>query len=295
MTFNHKNYISDAIEGFLKQETNFPFEILIHDDASSDGTAEIVRQYQAENPGLIRAFLQSENQYSQGNKPGRILVNLSKGKYIALCEGDDYWTDPFKLQKQVEFMEAHPGCTISSHKLMIKYENGVQEDEVFPAIDGNHLFTLNDLLKNRFLKTCALMYRRIDDEGYLEFVKGFRVGDAPLIFYYAQMGYVGYLGDCMAVYRVHGGGVWSRRSNFDQIMAGLDTRLRLKSKLNVRFPKVYNAKILMHSLNIANHFYKHGEIEKAKEYLKISWSHFYAGNVNQWTKLLRLTSKLVGK
>src|SRR6056297_583375 len=97
ITYNHEPYIEDALEGFLLQETDFPFEILIHDDASTDHTADIIREYESTFPTLIKPIYQSENQYSQGNRPGIINIKRAKGEYIALCEGDDYWTDPFKL------------------------------------------------------------------------------------------------------------------------------------------------------------------------------------------------------
>ncbi|PKD44652.1 glycosyltransferase [Rhodohalobacter barkolensis] len=110
ITFNHKKYIRDAIEGILIQKTTFPVEIIIHDDASTDSTATIIREYKKEYPDLFRIILQDENQWSKGGGSiyARFVFPEAKGKYIALCEGDDYWTDPLKLQKQVEFMEENP-------------------------------------------------------------------------------------------------------------------------------------------------------------------------------------------
>lgn len=107
-TYNHGKFIQDAIEGFLMQKTNFPIEIIIHDDASTDNTATIVKQYAEKHPGLIITILQTINQYSQGIKPWpNFVFPKARGKYIALCEGDDYWTDPLKLQKQVDFLEGN--------------------------------------------------------------------------------------------------------------------------------------------------------------------------------------------
>lgn len=111
-TFNHENYIAKCIEGFLMQQTDFLIEILIFEDASNDGTAEIVKNYAAQDDRII-TFIQSENQWSQ-QKYGMIdwLFPAAKGKYIALCEGDDYWTDPLKLQKQVDILEADPSIAM---------------------------------------------------------------------------------------------------------------------------------------------------------------------------------------
>jgi len=110
ITYNHENYIRDAIEGFLMQKTSFPIEIIIHDDASTDNTAQIIKEYEDKYPDLFCNIFQNENQWSKGGGSiyARFLYPQARGKYIALCEGDDYWTDPLKLQKKVDFMEVNP-------------------------------------------------------------------------------------------------------------------------------------------------------------------------------------------
>ena len=107
--FNHARYIRDTLDGFVMQKTDFKFEILIHDDASTDETADIIREYEAKYPDLIKPIYQKENQYSKDVWITDVFqLRRSKGKYIALCEGDDYWTDPDKLQKQYDALESHP-------------------------------------------------------------------------------------------------------------------------------------------------------------------------------------------
>jgi len=113
LTYNHEPYIRSAIEGFLKQNTTFHFEVLMHDDASTDHTASIIREYEEKYPDIINPIYQIENQYSKGVwVSGVYQFPRAKGKYIAICEGDDYWTDPLKLQKQVDLMEKYHAASM---------------------------------------------------------------------------------------------------------------------------------------------------------------------------------------
>lgn len=115
IAYNHEKYIRRALEGFVSQKTNFKYEIIVHDDASPDSTADIIREYEAKYPELIRAIYQTENQYSQGKSVRPFVAALVRGKYVAICEGDDYWTDPYKLQKQFDALEAHPEVDLCAH------------------------------------------------------------------------------------------------------------------------------------------------------------------------------------
>ena len=128
LTYNHELYIRDAIEGFLAQKTSFGYEIIIHDDASTDKTAEIIREYEQKYPNLIRGIYQEENQFGKNQPSIEWILELEKqnckGKYIALCEGDDYWIDAQKLQLQVDYLEAHPECIMTVHDTIdMDYKN----------------------------------------------------------------------------------------------------------------------------------------------------------------------------
>lgn len=144
ITYNHHAFIRDAIKGFLMQETDFEYEILIHDDASTDGTAEIIREYTRAKStrGLFRAVFQEENTFSKtGLYP--FLMPLAKGKYVAFCDGDDYWTDPLKLQKQVDFMEAHPEYSMCYHDHVILNIEGFFEK---PSAHEPQHYTAEELI-----------------------------------------------------------------------------------------------------------------------------------------------------
>ena len=162
ITYNHEQFISETIEGFLRQKTTFPIEILIHDDASTDRTADVIRKYEKDHPDLIFPIYQKENQYSKGNLPGKINLERAKGKYLAFCEGDDYWTDPFKLQKQVDFLELNPDFGLvhtdnnnffENNRKSIKSHKAVY----YPNPPSGSVF--NELLMKNFISTLTVMVR----------------------------------------------------------------------------------------------------------------------------------------
>ncbi len=133
LAFNHEKYIRRTLEGFVNQHTNFKFEVLIHDDASTDGTADIIREYEKRYPDLIKPIYQTENQHSRGVKiQTKFNYPRAKGKYFAYCEGDDYWTNENKLQKQYDIMERHPECSICVHEVQCINEDGSVNDRVIP-------------------------------------------------------------------------------------------------------------------------------------------------------------------
>ena len=124
ITYNHELYIRQCLDGFVMQKTNFRFIAIVHDDASTDGNADIIKEYAKKYPDIIHPILQTENQHSKGFKEAKeMLINLClQSKYVAYCEGDDYWTDPLKLQKQFDFMEANPEYAACFHPARIHYE-----------------------------------------------------------------------------------------------------------------------------------------------------------------------------
>ena len=123
MTYNHEKFIEKALKGFLMQKADFKYEILVHDDASTDKTQEILKKYEKKYPELIKVIYQKENQYSLGKSPVKNLYNIASGKYIAICEGDDYWIDEYKLQKQVDFLEENIDFYATYHNVLVVDEN----------------------------------------------------------------------------------------------------------------------------------------------------------------------------
>ena len=212
-TYNHARFIRQCMDGFLQQKTSFPIEVLIHDDASTDGTQDIIREYETKYPNIVKPIYQKENQYSKGVKVSLVYnYSRARGKYIALCEGDDYWTDPYKLQKQVDFLESHPDYVMCSHRFnQYIQEKGFLEEEQDKDFEGAD-YDLKNLIGGKWLtQTLTVMYRR--SALNLKRYAAYGMSMDMILFYELLKIGKGYcFPDIMAVYRLHNGGVWSEVS-----------------------------------------------------------------------------------
>ena len=217
LTYNHASFIRQALDGFLMQKTSFPFEVLIHDDASTDGTQEIIREYVARYPEIIKPVYQTENQWQKGVPVSKkFQFPRVRGKYVAMCEGDDYWTDPLKLQKQVDFLDGHPDYSVCFHPVRVLWENDPGKEEIFPLPEARfHKTTLtaDDLIQQNFIQTNSVVYRWAfpEFESLDDYPEGILPGDWYLHLIHAKHGKIGFLEDTMSVYRRHEGGIWQNR------------------------------------------------------------------------------------
>ncbi|MBS4174155.1 glycosyltransferase [Bacillus sp. FJAT-49736] len=215
VSYNHEDFIAEAIESFLMQKTNFEYEILIYDDASTDSTQEIIRRYEKKYPNVIKPIYGKVNQYSRGLKViGSINNKRARGKYIALCEGDDYWTNPYKLQKQVDYMENNPECTLCAHtveKVSVKNEKIGYER----PYDKSTVCPISDMILGGgyFVGTVSLLFPRKLMENPPEFYYQSPVGDYPLQIILSSKGYTYFIDEAMAAYRVGGKGSWSKKQS----------------------------------------------------------------------------------
>lgn len=209
ITYNHELYIRDAINSFLSQVVNFKYEIIIHDDASSDGTAKIICEYEARYPELLRCIYQKSNQYSLGNKPFQsFVVPYARGKYIAICEGDDYWTDPYKLQKQIDFLEMNDDYVMCYSDAIIRLGD-VFLDDVTEGYKGD--LNSEELQRSPNINTLTVCFRNIF-RGQPEFALA-KYEDRAMWSYLGHYGKGKYLSSIKpSVYRVHSDGIHSSAS-----------------------------------------------------------------------------------
>ncbi len=223
LTFNHEKYVRKTLDGFLMQKTNFKFEVLVHDDASTDNTASIIREYEEKYPDIIKPIYQTENQYSKRVKISWIYqYPRVNGKYIAFCEGDDYWTDEYKLQKQFDIMEANENLSICCHTVQCANENGEITKAQFPNI-----YIEKVLDERKFVETILNSYQFQTSSYFIkasvfkrhngiipDFILKLRVGDVGLLLLSSLCGSLCFIDEKMSVYRRNVPGSWSVRQSF---------------------------------------------------------------------------------
>ena len=198
MTFNQENYVRECIEGILMQKTTFPVEILIHDDASTDKTSKIIREYELKYPKLIKTYYQKENSHTKPDKHKRreVFMNFRLGKYEAICEGDDYWTDPLKLQKQTDYLEKNKSVGLVYTKVRCSNNNEIIGGQMI----GNAIFYQNKI------PTLSTLYRLDLKKEYLRDVKpedkNWKMGDYPTWLWFYINSKVSFIDEVTAVYRV---------------------------------------------------------------------------------------------
>lgn len=243
ITYNHESYIRQCLDGFVMQKTNFRFEAIVHDDASTDGTAAIVREYAEKYPNIIMPIFETDNQYSK--KDGsldRIMMEHMKGKYIAFCEGDDYWTDPLKLQKQVDLLEDNPdyGMVFMDNKILYDEKSVFVDNKQKQAIINDENLKWKILSQKDFLiATCSILVRStlyLDIRKLREDFDGFMMGDTQLLFHLSRMSKVGHIKDISCVYRKHIGGA-TNTGNLEKSLAFVSNVVKMKLQL----ARKYNA------------------------------------------------------
>ncbi len=206
--YNHEPFLRKCLDGFVMQQTNFPFEILVHDDASTDHSADIIREYEAKYPDLFRPIYEKENQYFKQHLWADIQFPRAKGKYIAICEGDDHWTDPLKLQKQIDYLESHPECALCFHNAILHWDNEGQPDSVFASIEERDYSGI-ELITKWYCSTASIVFKASLKDGFSQLCKNhplMKIGDRPLVTYCSKYGTVHGIPDIMSVYTKHIGG-----------------------------------------------------------------------------------------
>lgn len=215
LVYNHAPFIRQSMDGILMQKTDFPFDIVIHDDASTDGTEEILREYAKAYPDKITLLTETENQYSQGVRiVADLLMPRVTGKYFCICEGDDYWSDPQKLQRQYDALEQNPACSVCVHRVQCVDEEGNPIDRVFPPVDVKvGVLTAEEYISYEvgqskwMFQTTSVLLRSEFLPDYMSDAPGFiniyrKAGDLQLMLYCLTKGDAWFIDAFMSCYRV---------------------------------------------------------------------------------------------
>lgn len=287
LSYNHEKFIAQTLNGFLMQQTNFPFEILIHDDASTDNTANLISDYASNYPDIIFPILQKENQHSKlgGRINFRFNFPRAKGKYIALCEGDDYWTDPLKLQKQVDFLETHPDFNICFHNAKILKGSEFLSKKIYKPNRKENI-TFIDLLNGDYTKTCCSIFR-FDKSIYTTQLNMFQ--DTSLFLFCLKDGAKAhYINEDMAVYRIHEGGAWGLKSTLKQLLSKFQIyEYLLVTYQQQNYTPIINHKLKKFSVEISFIHLKNLNFKEFFSWQKKSF-RFYANDILRiYYKLLR--------
>lgn len=280
LAYNQEKFIRQTLDGFIMQKTNFPFEVLIHDDASTDTTADIIREYETKYPDIIKPIYQTQNQYAIG-KSGEKYFNLPRvqGEYVAMCEGDDFWTDKNKLQIQADFLDKNPDFSLCFHPVKIFYEDNSVPDSIFPDFENefNDVKELNliSLLRKNYIQTNSVMYRwRLNSQEKIDNLYPDAIIPSDLFVHllHAQVGKIGFINKVMASYRRHSGGFWQDTNESFHLNYGI-YELRFYLELEKQFPE-YNqlnghAYTCAMAVKFFKLFVKHQRFAQANEILKL--------------------------
>ncbi|SHG97375.1 Protein N-acetyltransferase, RimJ/RimL family [Chryseobacterium oranimense] len=227
MVYNHGQYLKDCLDSLLEQKTNFNYDIVVGEDCSKDNSREILLSYQKLYPGKFKLLLHPNNIGAAENQ--RIVLENSQGKYVAICEGDDYWTNPLKLQKQVDFLESNIDYVLCFHKVKILKPTGEVVDDFITKIPENYELRRTLAENSNYIHTPSVVFRNISLTEYqsLEF-RNSPIGDYFLYLALANHGKMGYLDETMCVYR-YGVGIFSSLDNFKQLKANISLYVNLYS------------------------------------------------------------------
>jgi glycosyltransferase involved in cell wall biosynthesis len=233
ITYNHEHYIRQALDSVLAQDVDFDYEIVVGEDCSTDSTRQILQEYERNHPAKFRLLLREKNMGAIRNFFS--VLEACRGQYVALLEGDDYWTCNLKLKRQVEFLDQHPDYAVCFHNVIGRYEESTRPDFTYVRASQPESFGLEELLNENVIPTCSAVFRRGLFGAVPQWALGLKMADYPLHILNAQYGKIGYLPENMGIYRVHGGGAWTALNWMTRAHSSIALFQQLSKNLEPRF------------------------------------------------------------
>jgi glycosyltransferase involved in cell wall biosynthesis len=260
ITFNHERFISQAIDSVLSQKVNFEYELIIGEDCSTDGTRAIAMDFYRRYPDRIKLLPRERNIGGFLNIESTLAA--CHGEYLAILEGDDYWTATDKLQKQVDFLDAHPQYALCCHRTRFLRETGggvpASDVRVFPSLPSGS-YTIEDLLKENFIMTCSALLRRALSESLPSSFSKTKIGDWPRFIMAARHGRIQVMDDVMAVYRVHSQGTFSSMSLLARLKECTEMLMILDECLNYEYTNAIQRTLAAYYLDMASIMRENGK------------------------------------
>lgn len=233
ISYKHERFIAQAIEGVLMQQTDFPIELIISDDCSPDGTMDIILEYAAKYPTIVKPIIRERNLGSMRNFSDTF--KYCKGKYVALCESDDYWTDPHKLQKQIDFLEQNPDFTLCFHNALITYDT-LRKPHLFSILESRE-YSGGEILQKWSIPTASVVFKNALLNPEIFFEDNYFYGDMIIFLKMAQSGKLWCLNETMSIYRRHSGGISFGSNNIDKILKYIEHNMAIANNFSGLFKK----------------------------------------------------------
>ena len=289
LTFNHGRFVGQAIEGFLLQKTDFPCELVIADDCSTDNTREVIRPYWEAHRDRIRVLLNRRN--IGGRRTIARAYQACRGQYVAAFDGDDYWTCPDKLQRQVDLLERHPTYALCFHSARMVWDDGSREPKVLRPRQIKESYTLKDLFEYDFIPSCSVVYRKgvfREHPGWY-FVPP--VGDWPHHVLHAQYGEIGYIDEPMAVYRQHPGGTYSGANSARKFRIAIEVLRRFRCVAAREYRHTIDQSLCRHYCALAHQYCDEGRLREARGCLLECFQEVHPGPLLLFRHLLGVTAR----
>ncbi|MDI6447997.1 glycosyltransferase [Anaerobaca lacustris] len=267
-TYNQEKVIGQAIEGALAQVTSFDYEIVVAEDCSTDRTRSIICEYRDRFPDRIRPLLREQNLGLMRNFPRAFLE--CRGDYVACLDGDDYWTGSNKLQRQVDFLDAHPDYSICFHNALMVWDDGSQGPTLHSPPGRRATYHLNELLRHDFITTSAAVVRNHLVRDFPDWYETLPVPDWPFFVLHAMHGKIGYLDEDWTVYRQHPAGMYCRLANEKRMEQNIGIVRTFRDVLGPEYGPLLTDAIHARCLSLALYYRKQGNKSLAREFARMS-------------------------
>lgn len=267
-TYNHEKVVDQALEGALSQVTDFDFEIVVGEDHSTDSTRSVICKYRDRFGDRIRPLFRGQNLGLMRNLPESFLA--CRGEYVACLDGDDYWTNPHKLQRQVEFLDAHPDYSICFHNALMVWDDGSHDPTLHSPPGRKPTYSLGELLTHDFISTSAAVVRNHLVRQFPNWYGTLPVPDWPFFVLHAMHGKIGYLDADWAVYRQHPAGIYCRLAEEKRMEQNVSIVRIFRNVLGPEWQGPLTQAIHSRCLNLALYYQQHGERAKARQFARMA-------------------------